>query len=227
MFTGLIEHLGRVLKSEKGGARMTFRTPFAKLTLGESVAVDGVCLTVVSRKKSGKHTDFAADLSEETLKKTSLGRKKAGDAVNLERSMRADARFGGHFVQGHVDGTGAVAGITPQGQSKLYAFSFPKEMEAFLAPKGSIAVDGVSLTIVEAKGGVFTVSVIPYTEEGTTLGLKKPGDPVNLEADILAKLVTRQVQLALRERQAEEFEDLFVKKELRWEDLPEKGSDDL
>lgn len=222
MFTGLVECAGKILKVGGGGTVLTIRSPFAKLALGESVAVDGVCLTVASRRKAGKGTDFAADVSEETLRRTTLGRRKPGDRVNLERCLRAGDRLGGHFMQGHVDGVGKIEKIAPEKRSKLYSFSYPEALDSYLVPKGSIAVDGISLTIVEARRGVFTVSVIPYTETHTSLDGKKPGDEVNLEADILAKIAAKQVQGLLRERMSAEVGDLFVKREIRWEDL-EKG----
>ena len=155
------------------------------LRLGDSVAVDGACLTVVAVSGDG----FVAQTSQETLERTTLGGLRPGDAVNLERAMAAGARFGGHFVLGHVDGVGRVLSVRPQGEFSLWRFQAPAEVVPYLVPKGSIAVDGVSLTIVDPAGDSFGVAIIPTTIQQTKLSALGPGTPVNLEADVLGKHV--------------------------------------
>jgi riboflavin synthase len=154
--------------------------------VGESVAVNGCCLTVVSTSDG-----LQFDLSPETLKRTSLGQLRAGDHINLERAMRADGRFGGHIVQGHVDATGTVASITAGENASVFRFEAPSEFLKFMIDKGSITIDGISLTIVDLKDATFDVWVIPHTLEETNLGERSPGDKVNLEFDVIGKYVHR------------------------------------
>lgn len=168
------------------------RASFTKdLREGDSVCVNGACLTVVAVQPPL----FWVEAVEETLTRTNLGSLKVGDKVNLERALAATGRFGGHFVQGHVDGTGMVAQIVPRFRSKVMRILSPRELMPYIVPKGSIAVDGVSLTVVDVGDDWFTVSLIPFTLERTTLGMKKVGDTVNLEVDILAKYVSHMLQI--------------------------------
>ena len=193
MFTGIVEEVGEVAKVERKGmaALLGVRTKFAReLKDGDSVCVNGVCLTVIAVQSPL----FWVEAVEETMARTNLGFLKVGDKVNLERALPATGRLGGHFVQGHVDGTGVIAGITPRLRSKIMRNRTPQELMPFIVPKGSIAVDGVSLTVVECGADWFTVSLIPFTLEHTTLGLRKVGDVVNLEVDILAKYVHHLLQ---------------------------------
>lgn len=189
MFTGLVEALGTVRAAEPdgaGGATLGVAMPFAReLTAGESIAVNGCCLTAVHLDGAGCH--FQA--GPETLAKTNLGRLAAGDRVNLERSLRVGDRLGGHFVQGHVDGLGRIAERLRQGEWETVWFSCPAELAAQMVPKGSVTVDGVSLTVVDVTADGFSVALIPHTLAQTTLGFKQPGAAVNLETDLLAKYV--------------------------------------
>ena len=194
MFTGIIEEMGTVtaLAKRGDGARLMIQAKavLADLNLGSSIAVDGVCLTVVER--TGKA--FIADLSPETLKRTTLSTFKPGTSVNLERPLRLSERLGGHLVTGHIDGTGTILEIHPSGDDYRFCFSYPPELEGLLVFKGSVAVDGISLTVAELKPGMFAAAIIPHTFQATTLGVKQVGNPVNLEADILGKYVRNQLQ---------------------------------
>lgn len=193
MFTGLVESLAPLARvdDEPPGKRLVVDAGELARTaaLGESVALDGCCLTVV--QIDGPRLHFQA--GPETLAKTSLGQRRAGDRVNLERSLRLGDRLGGHLVTGHVDAVGAVAGREDRGEWSLFWFSAPKELLAGIVPKGSVAVDGVSLTVVETSGAGFSVQLIPHTLAVTTLGGKRAGDLVNLETDLLGKYVAAQV----------------------------------
>jgi riboflavin synthase len=189
MFTGLIEALGTVqrLETEGPGKRLTIAAPSLapELEIGESVAINGACLTVVER---GKETcRFQA--GPETLQRTNLGELVAGARVNLERSLRVGDRLGGHIVQGHVDGLARIVNRQSQGEWELVWFECPADLTAQMVSKGSVAVDGVSLTLVDVAAGRFNVALIPHTLNNTTLGFKRPGDSVNLETDLLAKYV--------------------------------------
>ncbi len=183
MFTGIIEEVGAV--SRRSGAQLTIlaREVLKDLSLGDSVAVDGACLTVAALRPDG----FVVQVSPETLLRTTLGRLRAGHAVNLERAMRADGRFGGHFMQGHVDGVGKIESVMDQGEFSLWRFRAPAEVARYLVPKGSIAIDGISLTVIEPERDTFAVAVIPTTIKKTTLSTKGPGDFVNMEADMIGK----------------------------------------
>lgn len=192
MFTGLIEALGQVkqITQDGAGCDLTLSVPFAaELVLGESVAVNGVCLTVVGSDVSS----CRFQLAPETLSRTNLGRLKEGDRVNLERSLRVGDRLGGHFVQGHVDAVGHVSRRINEGEWVTMWFACPAQLVAQMAPKGSIAVDGISLTLVEVHPQEFSIALIPHTLANTTLGFKNVGDAVNLETDVLAKYVTQQL----------------------------------
>lgn len=190
MFTGLIESVGDVaaLTPVSGGFRLEVRTILApELALGDSLAVNGVCLTAVT--VSGSSVE--ADVSPETARVTSLGTLRPGSLVNLERPLRADARLGGHFVLGHVDATGSIADIRPEGDSYRLIVTYPRALAANLVAKGSIAVDGISLTLASVDDEHFDVQIIPYTWTHTRLHAAHVGDPVNLECDILGKYVIR------------------------------------
>jgi riboflavin synthase len=194
MFTGLIEEKGTItaVKDLGDSVRLTIRGPLviSDAQHGDSIAVSGVCLTVMDQD-----TDtFAADVMKESLDKTSLGDLRVGDEVNLERATRAGARLGGHIVQGHVDGTGRILDRTPSEHWEVVRIGLPPELAKYLVAKGSVTVDGTSLTVVDVVDGDepwFSVSLIPTTLAETTLGTKGPGDRVNLEVDILAKYVER------------------------------------
>ena len=190
MFTGLVEDLGAVVgvDATADGARLTVRTPLAaQLGEGDSVAVNGVCLTAVDIAGG----TFGADVMHESLRRSSLGSVEAGGTVNLELALRADARLGGHIVQGHVDGVGTVAAVREDGFARVVTVQAPPELLRYVVEKGSIAVDGVSLTVARVDDRAFDVSLIPETLDRTTLGAAAPGRPVNLEVDILAKYVEK------------------------------------
>jgi riboflavin synthase len=191
MFTGIVEELGVVeaFVDQGDAVRLTVRGPHVMVDagLGDSIAVNGCCLTVAEREQE----TFTADVMRETLDKTSLGALGVGDRVNLERAVTPQTRLGGHIVQGHVDGTGRVLVRTPSEHWEVVEVSLPTDMARYLVPKGSITVEGISLTVVEVGEESFTVSLIPETLARTTLGLKQPGDPVNLEVDVIAKYVER------------------------------------
>lgn len=191
MFTGLVQALGSVrqVTDGQGGRRLRIAesTLAPMLELGESVAVDGACLTVVAR--DGDAFDF--EVGPETLAKTTLGRLTEGDRVNLERALRVGDALGGHFVTGHVDAVGTILEEVVTGDWLTVWFGMPPEFDALLVGKGSVAVDGVSLTIVDTRPDRFSVMLIPHTRANTTLGLKKPGAVVNLEFDLIAKHVQK------------------------------------
>ena len=191
MFTGIVEELGSVVavKELDEAALIEVRGPLVTedAKLGDSIAVNGVCLTVV---EVGDGT-FTADVMKETLDRSSLGALSPGDPVNLERAATLSTRLGGHVVQGHVDGLGTLLSREPAEQWEVLTIGLPRQLSRYLVEKGSITVDGVSLTVVSVADDRFTVSLIPTTLRLTTLGAKAPGDPVNLEVDVLAKYVER------------------------------------
>ena len=195
MFTGLIEAVGEIVESAPagGGFRTRIATSLApELSLGDSLAVNGVCLTVVSRDDSS----VAADIGPETLKVTTLGSLVPGRLVNLERSMRADNRFGGHFVQGHVDAVGRIEAVTPDTDFHTVSVSFPPQFAANLIHRGSIAVDGISLTVAGLHADRFELMIIPFTIAHTNLRQAAVGSTVNLEFDMVGKYVIRAAQIA-------------------------------
>lgn len=201
MFSGIIETIGEIAAIERrrnGGATLTIASRLTGLALGESIAVDGACMTVVTRQRGR----FTVDVSLESLRRTTLGTLAVGSRVNLERSLRLADRLSGHLVFGHVDGVGRVRAIEPEGESRLYHFTLPARMGALLVEKGSITVDGISLTVFRCTPRSFTVAVIPHTATVTTLGRRKPGDRVNLESDMLARYVAQAVARHLRPRAA-------------------------
>lgn len=183
MFTGIIEEVGAISRRSGSDITVLAKTVLEGIREGDSIAVNGTCLTVVAFDAES----FVVQVSPETYKRTTLGGLKPGDAVNLERALAAGMRMGGHFVQGHVDGIGRVRSVTPQGDFSLWRFQAPTEIARYLVQKGSIAIDGISLTVVDPMGDTFDVAVIPATLQKTTLNSKRPGDPVNMEADMLAK----------------------------------------
>ncbi|MFC5247017.1 riboflavin synthase [Streptomyces nigrescens] len=191
MFTGIVEELGEVVAVEDLGDASRFRLRGPVVTEdakhGDSIAVNGVCLTVVETVDG----EFTADVMAETLNRSSLGALAAGSRVNLERPMALGGRLGGHLVQGHVDGTGTILERTPGEHWEIVKIALPAALSRYVVEKGSITVDGVSLTVVDAADDYFTISLIPTTLALTTLGIKKAGDPVNLEVDVLAKYVER------------------------------------
>ncbi len=194
MFTGLIEATGTVrgLAPVAGGLRLTIDTPLAAdLTPGDSVATSGVCLTVVERDDQW----WSADVSPETLRVTALGALVVGSAVNLERPLAVGSRLGGHFVQGHVDGTGRIEAVTPEGEFFRIRISFPPALAPYFIEKGSVAVDGISLTVASLQDAAFDVQIIPHTWTATTLRHAQPGDRVNLECDMVGKYVLRSLSL--------------------------------
>jgi riboflavin synthase len=194
MFTGIVEELGTVAGVEDQGdaIRLTIHAEhvLADAGLGDSISVNGCCLTVAQRDGD----TWTADVMQETLDKTSLAGVQPGDRVNLERAVTPTTRLGGHIVQGHVDGVGTIAARTPSEHWEVVDVTMPPELARYLVDKGSVTVDGVSLTVVEAREDGFSVSLIPETLARTTLGSRRPGDRVNLEVDILAKHVEKLLQ---------------------------------
>jgi riboflavin synthase len=195
MFTGLVEGVGEVVERQasSGGARLRIETPLAaELALGDSVAVNGVCLTATSIEG----TAFRADVGPETLRVTTLGRISPGTCVNLERPLRADGRFGGHFVQGHVDGVGRIEDWRAEADFHWLTISFPADLAPYIVAKGSIAVDGISLTVARLAGDRLDIMIVPFTIEHTNLKGAQQRDAVNIECDMVGKYVARAVELA-------------------------------
>jgi len=187
MFTGLIEEKGKVVRAQPGRLAVEARVVTEEARIGDSIAVNGVCLTAVS--VSGSMLEF--DVSPETMKRSTLGDLRPGQSVNLERPLRAGARMGGHMVLGHVDGIGVIREIRKLGGETVFRFEAPAEVMRFVVEKGSIAVDGISLTIADYGNDWFTVAVIPHTLQATTLGERSAGSGVNLETDIIGKYVLK------------------------------------
>jgi riboflavin synthase len=200
MFTGIVEELGTVatIVDQGDAVRLTLRasTVLEDVSLGDSISVNGCCLTVVSRDGDL----WTADVMQDTLDETSLLGARPGDRVNLERAVTAGTRLGGHIVQGHVDGVGTIVARSPSEHWEVVEVSIPTGLSRYLVDKGSITVDGVSLTVVQAGDDSFTISLIPETLARTTLGLRQVGDRVNLEVDILAKYVERLLPFTSKER---------------------------
>lgn len=190
LFTGIIEEVGAVSRRSGSELAIMAHKILEGLRLGDSVAVDGACLTVAAFVEGG----FVVQVSPESFARTTLGRLRAGLAVNLERALALGDRLGGHLVLGHVDGVGRVEGVTDQGDFQLWRFRAPDEVAKYLVPKGSVSIDGISLTVVEPRGDAFSVAIIPATLQQTTLAAKRPGDPVNMEADIIGKHVYHYVR---------------------------------
>jgi riboflavin synthase len=195
VFTGLIESVGTIesLQAIAGGVRLSVATSLAgELSLGDSLATNGVCLTVVDANAGA----VVMEVSPETLRVTNLGDAAPGTLVNLERPVRPNALMGGHFVQGHVDATGIVAGIAEEGEFWRFTVTYPPALAPLLVPKGSVAVDGISLTVAALRAGEFDVQIIPHTWTHTNLHASRVGDRVNLEGDMLGKYVVRIAELA-------------------------------
>ena len=186
MFTGIVEELGEIRSFEAGTLRIGADTVIEDASIGDSIAVNGCCLTVTAKGRDGDGGWWEADVSHETLRRTNLGDCSPGTVVNLERPVRAQDRLGGHIVQGHVDAVGEIVEAVPDLRVRV-----PIDLLRYLVVKGSVTVDGVSLTIVDVLDDGFTVAVIPHTAEVTTLGRKGPGDAVNLEVDVTVKYVER------------------------------------
>lgn len=194
MFTGLISDVGRVVARE--GGRFTLETAYdpATIALGASIACDGVCLTVTSLTPAGTGCHFTVDVSNETLGKSCLDQWQQGREINLERSLRVGDELGGHIVSGHVDGRARIVDLRADGESRRFLFEAPDHLAVYIAPKGSVALDGTSLTVNEVAGSRFGVNLIPHTLTRTTWGRKKPGDEVNLEVDLFARYVARLME---------------------------------
>ena len=192
MFTGIIQAVGRVLRLEPRGGDVRLHVDSAELDwadvqLGDSIAVSGVCLTAIALQAHG----FSADVSNETLALTSLGQLKSGDPVNLEKALRLADRLGGHLVSGHVDGLGKVISVTPDGRSQRWTFEVPAAISRYIAAKGSVCIDGTSLTVNQVSGCRFGVNLIPHTVEHTAFHARRVGDAVNIEVDVIARYVER------------------------------------
>jgi riboflavin synthase len=195
MFPGIITGIGNVIAAD--GGRFTIRSDYAvdSIALGASICHDGVCLTVTGMERDGAGSRYTLDVSNETLSVTTLGDWTAGRQVNLERALKAGDELGGHIVSGHVDGIARIADIRPDGDSRRLTFEVPEALAPFIAPKGSVALDGTSLTVNEVDGARFGVNLIPHTLTVTTWGRKKPGDRVNIEIDPLARYVARLLEM--------------------------------
>jgi riboflavin synthase len=194
MFTGLITDVGEVVA--KTGGQFTIQSHYALTAhdTGASICCDGVCLTATSITPSGTGARFTVDVSNETLSKTTLGGWTAGRRINLERSLRAGDELGGHIVSGHVDGVAKIISITADGDSRRILFEAPEHLARYIAPKGSVALDGTSLTVNEVSGTRFGVNLIPHSLTVTTWGAKSPGEAVNLEVDVFARYVARLME---------------------------------
>ena len=190
MFTGIVEEFGRVTSAEREKLTITASDVLQEMEPGGSIAVNGVCLTIINFNSNS----FSVDIMPETLRRTNLGLVSAGDRVNLERPLALGGRLGGHLVQGHIDATGRVASVVSEGGAVMIRFEAPSEVMQYVVEKGFIAIDGISLTITTKNTGSFWVSVVDYTQKHTTLGNRQVGDLVNLEADIIAKYVEQLSQ---------------------------------
>lgn len=193
MFTGIVEEMGRVRGRTQAGLHVEARTVREGMHLGDSICINGVCLTVTALGEDW----FAVDTVPETLRRSNLGELETGDPVNLERAIEAGGRMGGHFVQGHVEGTAHVQTIEQDGDALLLRFETSPQIMRYVVEKGFIAVDGISLTVVSRDADSFVVTLIPFTREHTNLGTRRPGDRVNIETDILAKYVQSLLQPAV------------------------------
>ena len=187
MFTGIVEEIGAVTGASTTGLSIRANVVMDDLKVSDSICVNGTCLTVTDISGA----TFSVDTVPETLRRTNLGALKSGDPVNLERPMGSDGRFGGHIVQGHVDGKGRVLSIEPEGEAHNFKFEAGDSIMRYVVEKGFVAVDGTSLTVVNCDYRTFSVTIVPYTWENTVLGSRKSGDEVNLEVDIIAKYVER------------------------------------
>jgi len=208
MFSGIIETTGTITAVEQtnAGAQLTLTTtiPLTEVSLGESICINGTCLTVTEIGT----TTLSFDVSAESLRRTNLGNLTVGDQVNLERSLRVNDRLSGHVVSGHVDGVGRVQSIVPEGDSFLYTFEIPSDLGRYLVEKGSIAVDGISLTVFHCTSTGFSCAIIPHTYQVTTLHRRKPGDHVNIEVDMQGKYIEKFVQEAVASALAGPLQEL-------------------
>jgi riboflavin synthase len=195
MFTGIITDIGELVERRGGRFAIRCNYPAAGVAIGASIACDGACLTATAITPSGEGSIFTVDVSNETLSRTTLGEWQAGRRINLERALRAGDELGGHIVAGHVDGTGRILDRRADGASQRFTVEAPAELAQYLATKGSIALDGISLTVNEVAQNRFGINIVPHTLTHTTLGAKKPGDRVNLEADVFARYVVRAMEL--------------------------------
>lgn len=204
MFTGIVEDVGRLVRREDlaEGRRLWVTTslPVSEFEMGESVAIAGACMTVVAMTGGELGGEFAVDVSAESLRRTTLGALCDGDAVNLERAMKLGDRLGGHIVSGHIDGTGVVESIRAEGESSIFTFRVDAGLMPMLVEKGSVAIDGTSLTCFHCRDSSFDVAVIPHTQAVTTLGARQPGARVNIEVDVLGKHVAKLVDAAIKMR---------------------------
>jgi riboflavin synthase len=199
MFTGIITDVGTVeLVSRRGDTTFKIRTKYdpAGIPIGASIACSGACLTVIAKGGQSGDAWFSVEVSAETMSKTTLGDWQPGHAINLEKSLRVGDEIGGHIVSGHVDGVGEVLSVTPEGDSTRFKIKAPKELARFIAPKGSIAIDGTSLTVNEVDRSTFGVNIIPHTSKETTWSTVKTGQKVNLEIDMLARYLARLKEFA-------------------------------
>ena len=190
MFTGIIEEVGKVISADSGKLVIAASTTLEGMQLGDSIAVNGACLTITSLDAKS----FSVDIMPETIRQTNLGILTSGDEVNLERPLTLSGKLGGHLVQGHVDDTGRLAQVKPEEEALIMKFEAPPELMRYIAKRGFIAVDGISLTVIDYDKSSFQVSIVEYTREHTALGKRKVGDLVNLEVDIIAKYVERLTQ---------------------------------
>jgi riboflavin synthase len=192
MFTGIISDLGQVAARDGGRFAVRCGYPPDSIALGASIACDGACLTAIAvAPEPGGGSTFTVDVSNETLAKTTLSEWQPGRRVNLERALRAGEELGGHLVAGHVDGVGRIVGMRDDGEARRFTIEAPADLARYIAPKGSVALDGISLTVNEVAGSRFGINIIPHTLTHTTLGARKPGDRVNLEVDLIARYVAR------------------------------------
>lgn len=211
MFTGIVEEIGSISKIRRGTSSSVLNIRADKIMedvhLGDSIAVNGVCLTVTEYNNSG----FSVDVMHETLDRSSLGSLKIGDSVNLERAMAANSRFGGHIVSGHIDGLGEVKSITKDDNAIWYKIETKPKILKYIIEKGSIAIDGISLTVAKLDSSSFSVSIIPHTASHTTLALRKQGDKVNLENDCIGKYVERLLGFKEEKRESEITMEFLLK----------------
>lgn len=221
MFTGIVEELGSLLAFQRSSSGFTLLIKARKVTgdlqTGDSLAVNGVCLTVTSREGSER---VAADVMPETIRRTNLEDLKPGDTVNLERALMPSGRMGGHFVTGHIDGTGSLLYRREEGNAVVMGFSAPPGVSRYLVEKGSVAIDGISLTVSAFRGDSFEVSLVPHTLSQTNLGQKKNGDKVNLEGDLIGKYVEKYI-LGMEKEEPETGEAAKEGISIQW--LQEKG----
>ena len=223
MFTGIVEEMGTIRSISKGSKSAVLTIEASAVLegskIGDSIAVNGVCLTVTSITA----TQFCADVMAETLRRSSLGELKRGSKVNLERAMSADGRFGGHIVSGHIDGTGTIVSLTPEDNAVWVTIQAPDRILKYIVEKGSIAIDGISLTVAGVTDSSFSVSVIPHTGSETTLLQKKPRDVVNLENDIIGKYVDRLLHFDTISDQKNDVENSSKKSGITLDFLAQNG----